>query len=228
MAKNNEPETRTKIDDINDSLSSIEQKVQNNQKVIMWACVAVAAVVCVVLLYIYGIRKPGIESANNAIGQADLELAMGNDSVALAQYMQVADEYGYEGGNRAHLNAAIILYQQGKYQEALNYLDDYKASESIIGAASKSLEGDCYVNLEDYDKAVKCFAEAAKISDNNPHYTPVFLMKEATVQRELKNYKAEAELYNRIIEEYPDYAVDSRIDFTKYLERARQQAEAEK
>ena len=53
-------------------------------------------------------------------------------------------------------------------------------------------------------------------------------MKEATVQRELKNYKAEAELYNRIIEEYPDYAVDSRIDFTKYLERARQQAEAEK
>ena len=113
MAKNNEPETRTKIDDINDSLSSIEQKVQNNQKVIMWACVAVAAVVCVVLLYIYGIRKPGIESANNAIGQADLELAMGNDSVALAQYMQVADEYGYEGCNRAHLNAAIILYQQG-------------------------------------------------------------------------------------------------------------------
>ena len=167
MAKNNEPETRTKIDDINDSLSSIEQKVQNNQKVIMWACVAVAAVVCVVLLYIYGIRKPGIESANNAIGQADLELAMGNDSVALAQYMQVADEYGYEGGNRAHLNAAIILYQQGKYQEALNYLDGYKASEIIIGAASKSLEGDCYVNLEDYDKAVKCFAEAAKISDNN-------------------------------------------------------------
>lgn len=228
MAKNNQPETRTAIDDINDSLSSIEQKVQNNQKVIMWVSVAVAIVVCLILVYIYGIRKPGIESANDAVGQADLELALGNDTIALQQYQQVADEYGYEGGNRAALNAAILLYQQGKYQEALNYLDQYSPSESIIGASSKSLEGDCYVNLGEYDKAIDCFQDAAKISDNNPHYTPFFLMKEATVQRELKNYTAEAALYERIIEEYPEYAADSRIEFTKYLDRAKAQAEAAK
>ncbi|MCM1484490.1 MAG: tetratricopeptide repeat protein [Muribaculaceae bacterium] len=224
MAKENQPETRTAVDTINDQLTGIEQKVQNNQKTIMWACIIVAAIVCAVLIYIYGIRKPGIESANNAIGQADLTMALGNDSLALSQYQQVADEYGYEAGNRAALNAAIILYKQGKYQEALDYLNDYNPTESIIGASSKALEGDCYVNLKNYDKAIDCYRQAAKLSDKNPAYTPYFLMKEATVQRELKNYKAEAELYTTIRNEYPEYAASMQIDFDKYITRAETQA----
>lgn len=224
MAKDKNTETRTAVDDLNDSLTGIEQKVQNNQKFIMWACIVVAAVVALVLLYFYGIRKPGIEAANNAIGQADIELAQGNDSIALAQYKQVAEEYGYDAGNRAALNAAILLYQQGKYDEALSYLKDYKANEEIIGASAKSLEGDCYVNLKKYPEAIDCFKEAAKISNKNPYYTPVFLMKEATVERELKNYKAEAELYRTIKEEYPQYAASMQIDFDKYITRAEAQA----
>lgn len=224
MAKENQTENRTAVEELNDSLTGIEQKVQNNQKPIMWACVAVVAVVCAVLIYVYGIRRPGIESANNAIGQADLTMAMGNDSLALQQYQQVADEYGYEAGNRAQLNAAILLYQQGKYQEAINYLKNYSANESIIGASSKALEGDCYVNLKNYNEAIDCYREAAKISDKNPSYTPYFLMKEATVQRELKNYKAEADLYRTIRDEYPEYAAMQQIDFEKYIARAEAQA----
>ena len=224
MAKENQTENRTAVEELNDSLTGIEQKVQNNQKTIMWACVAVVAVVCAVLIYVYGIRRPGIESANNAIGQADLTMAMGNDSLALQQYQQVADEYGYEAGNRAQLNAAILLYQQGKYQEAINYLKNYSANESIIGASSKALEGDCYVNLKNYNEAIDCYREAAKISDKNPSYTPYFLMKESTVQRELKNYKAEADLYRTIRDEYPEYAAMQQIDFEKYIARAEAQA----
>lgn len=228
MAKDKNQETQTGIDQINDQLTSIEQRVQNNQKLIMWACIIVAAVVCIILFYIYGIRKPGIESANNAIGQADITLATGNDSLALQQYKQVADEYGYEAGNRANLNAAILLYQDGKYEEALNYLKKYDSSESIIGASAKSLEGDCYVNLKKYDEALKCFQTAVKASDKNPYYTPLFLMKEATVQRELKNYKAEAELYTTIKEEYPQFAGSTQMDLDKYIARANAQTEEAK
>lgn len=224
MAKDNNTETRTAVDNLNDQLTGIEQRVQNNQKTIMWACIIVAAVVCLILFYIYGIRQPAIQSANNAIGQADLTLVNGNDTLALEQYKQVAAEYGHDAGNRAALNAAIILYEQGKYEEALGYLKDYSAKESIIGASAKSLEGDCYVNLKKYDEALKCFKEAAKISDNNPYYTPLFMMKEATVQRELKNYAAEAELYRTIDEKYPQYATALQIDFEKYIKRAEAQA----
>lgn len=220
MSKENQTETRTSIDELNDQLTNIEQKVQNNQKSIMMACIGVAVVVVLILGYLYGIRKPGIAAANDAIGQADLTLVMGNDSLALAQYQQVADEYSYDAGNRAALNAAILLYQQGKYQDAINYLNNYSSSENIIGASSKALEGDCYVNLKEYEKAIDCFKEAANISDNNPAFTPYFIMKEATVQHELKNYKAEAELYRTIEKEYPEYAANLQIDLTKYITRA--------
>ena len=158
------------------------------------------------------------------MGQADITATMGNDSLALEQYKQVADNYGYDAGNRAALNAAILLYNKKEYKEAITYLEKYSPKEAIIGASSQSLMGDCYVNLQEYDKALKCFRKAADISDENPYYTPLFLMKEATVQRELKNYKAEAALYKEIIDEYPQFAPTNGLDIEKYLKRAELQA----
>ena len=224
MAKNKPEEIHTKIDDINDSLSSVEQKVQNNQKIIMWATIALAVVACAILVYVYAIRRPGIQAANDAIGQADIAPAMGNDSIALMQYEQIADEYGYDAGNRAKLNAAILLYQKGEWQKALDYAKQYKHSEDIIGASAKALEGDCYVNLKNYEEAIDCYKQAVKISDKNPMYTPLFLMKEATVQRELKNYTAEAELYQQILSDYPEYQAATQINIEKFLARAKAQA----
>ena len=88
----------------------------------MWGIVAVLAVICLILVWIYAVRRPGIEAADNAVGQADLTLNLGNDSLALVQYKQVADDYGYEAGNRAALNAAILLYKNKNYEEAITYL----------------------------------------------------------------------------------------------------------
>ena len=71
---------------------------------------------------------------------------------------------------------------------------------------------------------MSCFKDAAKISDNNPHYTPLFLMKQTTVARELKNYKEEARLYKEINDKYPVYASENAIEIEKYLKRAELQA----
>ena len=182
------------------------------------------AAVAVILIYVYAIRQPGQNAANNALGQADIELLMGNDSVALAKYQQVAADHGYDAGNLANLNAAIILYKEGKYEEAIGYLKNYSASESVIGASAKSLEGDCYVNLKQYPQAIDCFKQAVKISDNNPHYTPAFLLKEATVLREQKDFKAEAAVYEQILKDYPTYGSEIGVDIKKYLERAQDAA----
>ena len=185
---NNKPqdETRTSIDEVNDTLTGIGEKVQNNPKVLIWSCIGVAVVVAAILIYVYAIRQPGQVSGNKALGQADIELLMGNDSIALAKYQQVADEHGYDAGNLANLNAAILLYKDKKYEEALGYLK-----------------------------------QAVKVSDNNPHYTPAFLMKEATVYREMKDYSAEAAIYEQIIKDYPTYGAEINVDLQKYLDRAK-------
>lgn len=224
---NNKPqdETRTSIDEVNDTLTGIGEKVQNNPKILIWSCVGVAAIVAIILIYVYAIRQPGQSSGNQALGQADIELLMGNDSIALAKYQQVADDHGYAAGNLANLNAAILLYKQKKYDEALEHLKNFSSSETIIGASAKSLEGDCYVNLQKYSEAIDCFKQAVKISDNNPHYTPAFLLKEATVYREMKDYKAEAAVYEEIMKNYPNYGAEIGMDIQKYLDRAKTAAE---
>lgn len=222
MANNNHPEeTRTSIDEVNDTLTDLSTKVEKNSKVIVYACVGVALVVALILIWVYAIRQPGINAANEALGQADMELIMGNDSVALAKYQQVAANHGYKAGDLANLNAAILLYQDKKYDEALAALKNYSPSESIIGAGAKSLEGDCYVNLKKYAEAVDCYKKAISISDNNPHYTPLFMLKEATVLHEMKDYKAEAAVYETLAKDYPTFEAESGISYDKYLERAK-------
>lgn len=226
MANNkpNNEQIHTSIDEVNDTLTGLGEKVQSNPKIIVWSCIAVAAVVAAVLIYVYAIRQPGQNAANNALGQADMELLMGNDSIALAKYQQVAADHGYSAGNLANLNAAILLYKNGKYEEAINYLKSYSSSETIIGASAKSLEGDCYVNLKQYPQAIDCYKDAVKISDNNPHYTPAFLLKEATVLREQKDFKAEVAIYEEILNNYPNYGSEIGVDIKKYLERAQDAA----
>jgi len=220
MANKNVNDNLKAAENAADPISGLGQKVANNQKTIMWVCIALTAVIAIILIYIFAVRRPGIANANNAIGQADLEMMAGNDSTALVQYQHVADEYGYEAGNRAALNAAIILYRQEKYQEALEYLQKYDGTESVIGATAQALEGDCYVNLDKLDEALSCFDKAEKTSDNNPSLTPYILMKKANVYNAQKNYKAEAETYQTIISEYPEYGQRLGIDFEKYLDRA--------
>lgn len=222
MANNKQTEeTRTSLDEVNDTLTDLSTKMEKNSKLIVYSCVGVALVVALILIWVYAIRQPGINAANEALGQADIELILGNDSVALQKYQQVARDHGYKAGELATLNAAILLYQDKKYDEALAALKDYSSAEAIIGAGAKSLEGDCYVNLQKYPEAVACFKEAAKISDNNPHYTPLFLLKEATVLHEMKDYKAEAAVYETLKAEYPAYAQETGVNYDKYLERAK-------
>ncbi len=210
-----------------------EQSTTRIQKTLMWVIIGVTAVVILVLIYIFAIRRPGIQAADNAIGQADMSNNLGQDSIALVQYKQVADNYGYNAGNRAALNAAIILYQQAqtdtvgrdaKLEEAISYLKKYDTKESIIGASSRSLMGDCYVNLGKLQEGRKCFAEAASLSDNNPVYTPFFMMKEATVDRALGDFAAEAAIYKAILDRYPAYGAEQGLDIEKYLKRAQASA----
>ena len=233
MSTQNEPASATHRD--SEDILANEQKSVRLNKMLVWAIIAVSVIVILVIICIFAIRQPGIQAADNAIGQADMSNNLGRDSIALVQYKQVADNYGYDAGNRAALNAAIILYQQAqrdtvdraaKLEEAISYLKKYDTKETVIGASSRSLMGDCYVNLGNLQEGRKCFAEAARLSDNNPAYTPFFMMKEATVDRALGDYAAEAAIYQAILDRFPTYGAEQGLDIEKYLKRAQASADS--
>ena len=217
-------ETRTSIDELNESLSGIEKKVEDNKKMIVWAVAAIVAVAAIIFGYIYLIQNPNLEKAKEEIAQADIELTLGQDSIAAAKYMEVADNYSNDAANRAGLNAAIILFQQGKYEDAANYVKKYDAEGTLVGPASQALLGDCYVNLQKYDEAVSAFNKAISLSNENELYTPLFILKKATVLREQGKYAEEVKALQTIMDKYPNFTMSYQVDVEKYLERAKAQA----
>lgn len=183
------------------------QDASKARKIMMWATIVIALIVIGIVVYIFAIRQPGIEKANNAIADADLiALTQGNDSLALQAYEQVANDYGYDAGNRAKLQSAIILYRQGEYQKALDYVSDYSASDNILGSLALGLKGDCLVNLDKNSDAIHAFDKAISKADKNPQLVPYFMGKKATVLSAEGDYKKGAEVYKEIETKYPGYA----------------------
>ncbi|MDE6199614.1 MAG: tetratricopeptide repeat protein [Muribaculaceae bacterium] len=217
-------ETRTSIDNLNDSLTGLGAKVQKNMKVLSIIGIVIAAIVVGVIVYIFLVKKPAVKKQDNAIGQADREMLMtGNDSISTAMYLKVADG-GQDAGNRAKLMAAIGLYKQGKYDEAIGCLKGYSVKDAIIGPASLSLLGDCYVNTDKLDDAIKAYKKAISESDSNPYYTPVFMVKLAHIYHEQKKYGEEADIYQEIMTKYPQFLNNTYLNIEKDYERAKQLA----
>lgn len=222
MAKQVKGNARTSLEGINDSLSSLEQKVEQNKKYIYYVLGVVVAIVAIVLIYIYAIRNPGIEDAKKQVSQADMVLLVQNNpDSALVLYKRVFDNSSYKPANRAGQMAGILLYQKGKYDEAIKYLERTSADGKIAGPAVKSLLGDCYVNKKNYDKAMKAYDEAIKLAGNNANYAPLFMMKKATVQHAIKKYDGELKTYETLKSKFPNYVIANNINIEKYIERAK-------
>ena len=197
----------------------MEQRVEGNKKTLIIYLVALLVVIGIGLAVFYSL-KSSEKSASEAIAKADITLAQGNDSLALTQYQAVAAEYSNGVANRANLNAAILLYQKGKYQEALADLNNYDIEDELVGAAAQSLKGDCYVNLKNLDEALAAYDKAISICDGNELYAPLFMMKKATVLTEQKKNAEAKAIYEEIKEKFPKYIQAYQLNIDKYIERA--------
>lgn len=191
-------------------------RAKANSKLIVALSIFICAVIIGILVWFF-VAQSGSRKADEAIARADMAA---NDSVALVLYKEAAS-HSYKSGNRAKIEVGIRLYQEGKYQEALEYLKDASADDHIVAAGVQTLTGDCYVNLKQYPEALKAFDKAIKLADENPSIVPLVLMKKAAIYREQKDYTAEYEALKQIVDKYPSFTQGTQTDIRKYYERAK-------
>ncbi|MDE6311831.1 MAG: hypothetical protein K2L96_08470 [Muribaculaceae bacterium] len=203
-------------DEMPEEFMTSAKKNQRTMVVLATMLVVCAIAACVWIF----IQQNGNAKADEKIALADIEQ---NDSIATELYAEAA-KAGYKSGNRAKVEMGIRLYRQGKYEEAIKYLDDASISDKIVAAGVEALQGDCYVNLEQYDKALSCYDKAISKADKNPQIVPLMLVKKANIYRAQGNFSAEAKAYKTILDEYPEYVQGSQTDIRKYYERAEAQA----
>ena len=78
--------------------------------------------------------------------------------------------------------------------------------------------------MEKYDEAVKYFDKAISLAGDNDLYTPLFILKKATVLREQGKFAEEAKALEIIKNKYPNFVTGYRVDVDKLIERANAQA----
>lgn len=198
------------------NLTSFGDKLQKRRKLILWISGGVLAVVAGILIWVFAFLKPSQHKAMVEAGLGDYELMQVNEqqgdstltakhyAEALAHYTAAIEE-GHAGGNRAKLMAAIVNYQTGNYDEAISLLEAYDDKDVYIAAAAKSLKGDCLVNLDKNSDAIAAYDEAIEKSNENPYFTPFFMLKKARVQSANGDHSSAASTYQSIYDNYAQY-----------------------
>jgi len=212
MADNKETKQNIQAED--KAASGADDKVVSKlPKLLTGITIAVVVIVALVLCYIYFVRKPGIEKSQREAANAYVEVLdkQSPDSIIAVEAAKAA-KAGYDEGNNMHLVSAISYYNIGKYAECIAQLDEFDPKDAIIGAAALSLKGDAYVNTDKLDDAAKSFKAAVKQSDNNPQYTPIFMLKLARVYRAQNNSAEELSVLKDIKSNYPVFAERNSVE----------------
>ncbi len=212
MAKKNAPvqEENLGFDNVEQTLTKTERFLEENAKQVGIAIAAIVAVVLVLFLYNTQISEPKAKEAGTEMAQAvkwfeadSMNLALNGNSASYGM-LDIIEEYGSTpAGNSANYYAGLAYYALGDYQNAISFLDDYKASDVATAAVAQGAIGDAFVELGQMDDALDFYLKAANSTDNN-FTTPLYLWKAGLVYESMeKNSKAVA-LYERIASDYPE------------------------
>ena len=208
----------TAIDRMNSHLTDAGTKIADNKKIIFIAVGVILVVAAFVLSYLFIYKNPHVEKAFEAYNGVETQAT--NDSVAAAQYMEVADQYDSDAaGKLAALSAGEALYNQGRYEEAAQYLKKFSSKDDVLEANALVLTGDCYVNLENYDEAINYFQKAVRKANGNPQIVPRVLLKEANVYDAQGNYGKALECYQQIKENFPGFQLGNGMEMDAYIAR---------
>jgi len=218
------PKPKDAIESIEDSLSKTELFIENNQKMLLSVLAGILVLVGGVLAYGQFIVKPREGEAQAAIFRAELNfqkdsfnLALnGND--AFLGFLAVADDFsGTAAGNLAHYYAGICYLQTGKFQEAIDQMDDYSGGDVMTTSMAIGVKGDALMELGKVDEAIASYIKAAGKNENT-FTTPMYLMKAGMAYEDQGNHEKALEAYRKIRTEY--FQTNEGREVEKYIARA--------
>lgn len=205
---------------LDEGASSTEQFLSQYQKPIFGIIIVVAAIILGFLGYQKFIQEPNEIEAANEMNQAQQYFdsaieATGNaqDSLFTRALNGGSGKFGFEdivsnysstkAGTLANYYAGISHLNLGNYQEAIDYLDQFKSDDEILMPLAKGSIGDAFLQLDQPEEALDYFVEAANLRDNS-FTTPKFLMKAAITAISLKDGDQAIQYLNRIKDNYPN------------------------
>jgi len=198
------------LQEIESALTQTEQFIEDNQKTLTYIVLGILAVVVIFL----GARKFYIEPrqeeaqsqmfmAENYFEQDSFNLAVNGDGNYLG-FLDIIDNYGLtKSANLAKYYTGIAYLHMGQYEDAIEYLSDFKTDDILLEPVKEGALGDAYLELGGQDKALAQYKKAYTLN-NNVFTSPIYMQKAATLMESMDDLENALALYKRIKTEYPE------------------------
>ncbi len=212
------------IQAVEQALSRTEQFIEDNQKPIL----GVIGVLIVIILAFFGFQRfylqPQEEKAQLQMFMAEkyfdmdsLNLALNGDGINPG-FLDIIDDFKWtKTSNLALYYTGIIYMNKGDFQTAIDYLNNFDGDDDLVEPMALGAIGDCYLELDNPDKAAEYYLNAADLNKNELT-SPTFLMKAGWTFEILNEYKNAAEAYKKIKTDFPKSQEAREID--KYIAHA--------
>ncbi|MDP5120141.1 MAG: tetratricopeptide repeat protein [Spirosomaceae bacterium] len=200
-------------------INKAEGFLKKNQKLLVIIAAAIIGVVVGYFGYNYWMDTQNQEAQ---VAMVDATFAYEADSLSQALngvgggdgMLTVADDFGStKAGNLAHFYAGTALMKQGKFDEAIEHLEDFSSKDLVLQGKAYALIGDAYMEKGNASEAAGFYKKAAGYQSNK-FLTPGYLMKLALAQETAKDNAAAIKTYDALIQDYP--AATETINAKKY------------
>lgn len=214
-------ENPTGFQTVENALSRTEQYIEENQKSLT---IIILAIIVVVGGYL-GYKRFYLEPANkeaqasmfvaeNYFEQDSFQLALDGDGANFG-FIDVIDEYSItKTANLAHYYAGICYMRTGQFEEAIDHLEKFDAEDIMVASVALGAIGDCYLELDDKEKAVSFYLKAGE-RKKNEFTSPIYLKKAGLVLEDLQQYDKAMKAYQDIKKNFPESEEGKSID--KYI-----------
>ncbi|HPF50963.1 MAG TPA: tetratricopeptide repeat protein [Draconibacterium sp.] len=213
------------LQELESALTKTEQFVEDNSKIISYVVGGIILVVAAYLGFNKFYVQPKEKEANSQMFMAEnyfekdsFNLAINGDGNYLG-FLDIIDDYGItKAANRAKYYTGISYLHLGQYEDAIDYLNDFKTDDLLLGPVTAGAKGDAYLELGNNDEALKLYKKAYQMTDNELT-TPVYMMKTANLLESMDELQQAVDLYQDIKAKYPKSAEATNAD--RYIARAK-------
>lgn len=208
---------------VGEAISRTEMFVERNKKIITIIVCAIVVVIAGFLAYKNFIVKPREKAAQADMFAAEhyfdndeIDKALNGDGKHLG-FLAIIDKYSSTtSGNLANYYAGLAYMSKGEFQKAITYFEDFSTEDMFTNP--DAMIGDCYMELNQTDKAISSYEKALKDKDQYNDMTTPFTLFKLGQAYEIKNDNKNAlETYKRIKKEFP-LSSEAR-DIDKYITR---------
>ncbi len=210
--------------DLVEARDNVQDYFGQNQAKIIGIAAILALLIGGFFVYKFLIQEPKEKQAMEAMYWAEYQFSRDSFSNALENpgrgfegFLDIIDNYGgTSASNLSKYYAGISYLNLGKYDAAVDYLESFSPKGSITPIMKYGALGDAYSELNDLDKALSSYKQAAN-TDVNDFLTPYYLHKYGLLCERQGNPSDALSAYNRIKKDFPNSSEGNTID--KYIVR---------